>query len=137
MSWSTAREACRRAARSSKANLRLPAFRAPSYYVCPWYRIRPWYRICICKLKSMNSDKKNNDPSWVNVNKTERVLTALAGSLLLYHTVKRHKTDSLLLLGGGYLLYRAVTGHCPIYSLREQRAKGPHNINVRTSVVVN
>jgi uncharacterized membrane protein len=79
----------------------------------------------------------NPDNSSVNVSATERTLTALAGSLLLYRTIKKHKADSLLLLGGGYLLYRAVTGHCPMYSLLEKRAKGPHNINVRTRVVVN
>jgi uncharacterized membrane protein len=73
----------------------------------------------------------------VNVSKPERVIAALAGSLLLYRTIRKHKANSLLLLGGSYLLYRAVTGHCPVYSMREQRADGPHNINVRTSVVVN
>jgi uncharacterized membrane protein len=83
---------------------------------------------------SSNSPTRN---MAVNVSKPERIITALAGSLLLYHTIKKHKADTLLLLGGSYLLYRAVTGHCPVYSMREQRAKGPHNINVRTSVVVN
>jgi uncharacterized membrane protein len=85
----------------------------------------------------MHSHTNSVDRSSVNVGKKERAITALAGSLLLYHTIKKHKADSLLLLGGGYLLYRAVTGHCPLYSLREQRATGPHNINVRTRVVVN
>ena len=74
-----------------------------------------------------------------NVGKTERVISAIAGSLLLYKITQKHKADTLLLLAGGYLLYRATSGHCPIHSLfsREKRAGHPHNINVRTSVIVN
>ncbi len=44
----------------------------------------------------------------------QRVLSAIGGSLLVYYVTKKHKADSLLLLGGAYLLYRAVSGHCPI-----------------------
>jgi uncharacterized membrane protein len=85
----------------------------------------------------MHPHTNSANQSSVNVSKTERAITAVAASLLLYQTMKKHKANSLLLLGGGYLLYRAITGHCPLYSLRGQRAKGPHNINVRTRVVVN
>src|SRR5260221_43887 len=56
-----------------------------------------------------------------NVGDGERVLSAIAGSLLLYFVAKRHKADSLLLLGGGYLLYRAVSGHCPLVSAFKSR----------------
>src|SRR5258708_7018116 len=74
-----------------------------------------------------------------NVGDGERVLSAIAGSLLLYFVAKRHKADSLLLLGGGYLLYRAVSGHCPLVSAFKSRrgARQGSNINVRTSLVVN
>jgi uncharacterized membrane protein len=74
----------------------------------------------------------------INVGDTERILSAVGGSLLLYFVTKKHKVDSLLLLGGGYLLYRAVSGHCPVYStLQERKAAGPSNINIRTHVIVN
>jgi uncharacterized membrane protein len=70
----------------------------------------------------------------------QRTLSAIGGSLLLYFVAKRHKWDSLLLLGGTYLLYRAVTGNCPVTtalkSAREHAAQTP-NINVRTHLVVN
>lgn len=81
----------------------------------------------------------------INVGKTERTLSAIAGSLIIYRFTKKHKAESLLLLAGGYLLYRATTGHCPISSSfrrhpgprSEQRPDHIRNINVRTSVVVN
>jgi uncharacterized membrane protein len=68
----------------------------------------------------------------------QRALSAFAGSLLLYFVAKRHKIDSLLLLGGGYLLYRAVSGHCPVTAaLRTTHRPEASNINIRTSVIVN
>jgi uncharacterized membrane protein len=74
-----------------------------------------------------------------NVGDGGRVLSAIAGSLLLYFVTKKHKADSLLLLGGGYLLYRAVSGHCPLTSAFKSRrgARQASNINVRAEVVVN
>jgi uncharacterized membrane protein len=75
----------------------------------------------------------------VNTNKTERALSAIAGSLILYKITQKHKADSLLLLAGGYLLYRGLSGHCAIHSLFSGRRRVDHtrNVNVRASVVVN
>jgi uncharacterized membrane protein len=69
----------------------------------------------------------------------QRVVSAFAGSLLLYFVAKRHRIDSFLLLGGGYLLYRAVTGNCPLTTALRSRSstEDSSNINIRTSVVVN
>ena len=50
----------------------------------------------------------------VNIGDNERIISALAGSLLLYATAKKNTVNTLLLLGGGYLLYRAVSGHCAV-----------------------
>jgi uncharacterized membrane protein len=77
----------------------------------------------------------------VNIGDNERVLTALAGSLLLYATAKKHTVNTLLLLGGGYLLYRAVSGHCAVRQVlsarghREEAQAG--EIKVRMQLVVN
>lgn len=69
----------------------------------------------------------------------ERILSAIAGSLLVYFVAKKHKADSLLLLGGGYLLYRAISGHCPLASAFKSQRRAGHasSINVRTAVTVN
>lgn len=82
---------------------------------------------------TLSSDRRTN------VGDGERVLSAVAGSLLLYFVTKKHKVESALLLGGGYLLYRAISGHCPIASVL--RSSGHHsaqasNINIRTHVIV-
>jgi uncharacterized membrane protein len=74
-----------------------------------------------------------------NVGKAERVISAVAGSLLLYHFTRKHKAETLLLLAGGYLLYRGASGHCNLYSALERNRHldgHPRNINVRASVVV-
>src|ERR1700683_1186579 len=77
----------------------------------------------------------------VNMGDTERMLSALAGSLLIYATAKKHTVNTLLLLGGGYLLYRAVSGHCAVRQAlsarghREEAQVG--EIKVRTQLVVN
>lgn len=67
----------------------------------------------------------------------QRALSAFAGSLLLYFVSKKHKVNSLLLLGGGYLLYRAVSGHCPITAALKRRDRPGANVNIRTYVIVN
>jgi len=71
--------------------------------------------------------------------KTERAISAAGGSLLVYLVSRKHKRESLLLAAGGYLLYRAISGKCPISTaLREGgRDRRPSNVNVRTQVTVN
>ncbi|MBN9384410.1 MAG: SRPBCC family protein [Chitinophagaceae bacterium] len=71
--------------------------------------------------------------------KTERTLSAIGGSLLVYFVTRKHKREGLLLATGGYLLYRAISGKCPISNaLRKgRRDHRPSNVNVRTQVTVN
>ncbi|MBN8850385.1 MAG: hypothetical protein BGO55_32260 [Sphingobacteriales bacterium 50-39] len=70
--------------------------------------------------------------------KTERAISALGGSLLLYFVSRKHKRESLLLLAGGYLMYRAVSGKCPVSdAFRDNARMHPNNVNVRTQVTVN
>src|ERR1700733_12274012 len=74
----------------------------------------------------------------VNVGDKERMLSALAGSLLLYATAKKNTINTLLLLGGGYLLYRAVTGHCAVRAALPARgAAHGADVKVRAQLVVN
>jgi uncharacterized membrane protein len=80
---------------------------------------------------------KHYDPT--DIGDGQRILSAIGGSLLVYYVAKKHKADSLLLLGGGYLLYRALSGHCPITAAtRTNHSRShPSNINIRTHLVVN
>lgn len=52
----------------------------------------------------------------VNVNEAERLWSLVGGSgLMLYGLARRSPTGLSLLLAGGYLIYRGLTGHCPAY----------------------
>ena len=75
----------------------------------------------------------------VMLGKTERAISAVGGSLLLYFVSRKNKKETLLLATGGYLLYRALSGKCPVTrALREGgRDHRPSNVNVRTQVTVN
>ena len=57
---------------------------------------------------------------------------------MLYLISRKHKRESLLLLAGGYLMYRAVSGKCPVSdAFRNNARMHPNNVNVRTQVTVN
>jgi len=73
-----------------------------------------------------------------DIGEGQRILSAIGGSLLVYFVTKKHKADSLLLLGGAYLLYRAASGHCPLSEAWKSRPARHHpsNVNVRTQIVV-
>lgn len=73
-----------------------------------------------------------------DIGEGQRVLSAIGGSLLVYYTAKKHKADTLLLLGGAYLLFRAISGQCPLTDAwkTRQRRHHPTNVNVRTQIVV-
>ncbi len=78
------------------------------------------------------------DISYVNLSQRKRAVSAIAGSMLLYFMTKRHKTDALVALAGGYLLYRGISGHCPLSAWKDQHlAPTGRNINVRTHVLIN
>ena len=52
----------------------------------------------------------------VNVNETERLISAGAGAMLALMGISRRSIPGLILAGvGGSLLYRAATGHCHVY----------------------
>jgi uncharacterized membrane protein len=70
-------------------------------------------------------------PSGINVGRTERWLSALAGLALVGSGLARRRLRSVLLPLGGSLLARAVTGRCPI-----NRALGRNSsLGERTSPV--
>ncbi len=54
---------------------------------------------------------------YVNVGEIERLLSGLAGGGLVYLGIKKGSWAgaALALLGGAFLYYRAISGHCPAY----------------------
>lgn len=58
----------------------------------------------------------NGKPPLVNLDANERLASLVAGLVLGIYALIRLPTSVLLaLLGGGYLLYRALSGHCYVY----------------------
>lgn len=73
--------------------------------------------------------------SQLNVSTPGRVISGIAGTFLLSMVYKH--TPKLTLLAGGYLLYRALAGNCPVSALLGKTShKHTGNTNIRTSVVV-
>lgn len=78
----------------------------------------------------------------VNVSWSERLASIAAGARLLSGTFKNITSHPLrnifMSAAGGYLVYRGVTGNCPLYSYISNITAGSRtsNINIRTSVYV-
>lgn len=78
----------------------------------------------------------------INVGDTERVLSGVAGGMLLYNgisSVGKHPVAGLLkTLLGGFLLYRGASGNCPVYSAmgKTDGVTRTKALTIRTSIIV-
>lgn len=85
----------------------------------------------------MNTNSSVGPKPSINVGVPERIGSALAGGWLLLNGIRN---GSLFRMGlGGYMVYRAATGHCPLYSaIGKPHLPDPvKNINIRTTIQVN
>lgn len=79
----------------------------------------------------------------INVGQTERMISVGLGAFLLssgLSNLTRHPIKGLLrTLIGGAILYRGVSGHCPVYSSMGKTKGVSHTqaINIRTGLIVN
>lgn len=78
----------------------------------------------------------------INVSKTGRIISSAAGASLVYLALSGMKQSPLKNIGrllvGGYLLYRGISGNCPITAAidDENRPRHARAVNIRTSMVV-
>lgn len=83
------------------------------------------------------------DSGVVNVGQTERMVSVGLGAFLLSSglgNLTRHPIKGLLrTLVGGALLYRGVSGHCPVYASMGKTKGVSHTqaVNIRTGLIVN
>lgn len=74
--------------------------------------------------------------TMINVGVLERLASLAVGAMVLLLTVRRFLLYGGLLVAGGYLLYRGVTGYCPLYAseqidTRHWRLKWPARSTIR------
>jgi uncharacterized membrane protein len=83
---------------------------------------------------------QGDNDATINVGNKERILSAALGGFLLFNALsKKDKTSLPKAIGGGYLLFRSISGFCPVYEATgKSRLPNPSKtINIRTTVVVN
>lgn len=73
-----------------------------------------------------------------NITTSERwVSLAFGGVLALAAARQRPPTGLALLLGGGYLIYRGATGHCPLYNALGIQAEIGGGVHVEKALIIN
>lgn len=76
-----------------------------------------------------------------NIDQGERIVSVLAGSWLLYKSIKKMGKYPLLGLqgaaAGGLMLYRGATGICPIYKQLGKDTSDPQAITITETIIVN
>jgi uncharacterized membrane protein len=79
----------------------------------------------------------NSDHYYTNVPTTERVITGIAGAALTTFAItkKRDIGGAALALAGGYLLYRATSGHCPGYAALRTGSSAPAGTDSQNTVI--
>ena len=76
-----------------------------------------------------------------NIDQGERIISLLAGSWLLYKSLKKISKHPLLGIqgaaAGGLMLYRGATGVCPVYKQLGKDTTDPEAISITQDIVVN
>ncbi|HUR10116.1 MAG TPA: SRPBCC family protein [Flavitalea sp.] len=82
-----------------------------------------------------------NESAECNMSTLERVLSAAAGAILVYTSLKRigrRPLNKLYKAGiGGFLLYRGATGNCPVYTQLGIDGSKTTSVNIRDTFTVN
>jgi uncharacterized membrane protein len=88
-----------------------------------------------------NDLRINLSDSGSNVGKSERWVSMAAGSFLtLYGLTRRSPAAVAGMLGGAYLLYRGISGHCPVYEagqVNTAKLTRQSGIHIARSITVN
>lgn len=75
-----------------------------------------------------------------NVSERERLFSALSGGALLWNHLNSKKGLNIFkLLTAAYLLYRGISGNCPVYTAmgKPKVANPVKNLNIRISLLIN
>ncbi|MBS1566540.1 MAG: cyclase/dehydrase [Bacteroidetes bacterium] len=91
--------------------------------------------------KTIHAGTLTEKTSFINVSNSGRLSSAVIASWLFNNSVshwKKHSTTrNLLQLGAaGYLLYRGLSGNCPISAAMGVKGRHNHSINIRETFIV-
>lgn len=75
----------------------------------------------------------------LNVNTIERVMSVMGGSYLLIDLLMKKDFSPMKTLAAGFLLFRGISGHCPLYRSVGKTDLEFHtkNVNIKTMITVN
>lgn len=77
----------------------------------------------------------------VNVSNFERIASAAIGAFLVFNSIKKIRHAPLRsisrIAAGSALLYRGVSGYCPVYNQLHIDGNKTESVNIRTNLVVN
>lgn len=81
------------------------------------------------------------DTGKENIDQGERIVSLLAGSWLLYKSLKKIRKHPFIglqgLAAGGLMFYRGATGICPLYQQLGKDTTDPQAINITEDIIVN
>jgi len=78
--------------------------------------------------------------SCVNLGNLERVLSVIGGGALALYGLRRSLGNLMLMLGGGALIYRGLTGHCAAYQamgITTADQEPSHSTTLEATITVN
>ena len=79
--------------------------------------------------------------NFINVNVPERIMSVAAGAYLVFSSIKNFSKTPIFsstgALAGGLLLFRGISGHCPVYAQTGIDTGKVENINIKSNFTVN
>lgn len=75
----------------------------------------------------------------VNVSKTERVVSVISGSLMLYNSLAKKPKNYPRAILSAFMIFRGATGYCPSYELARKKVLVPKtsNITLKVNLTIN
>jgi uncharacterized membrane protein len=91
--------------------------------------------------KTIHATALYEKTAFLNVSTPGRIVSAIIGTLLLNKGLYRRRQSLLMnmarLAAGSYLLYRGVSGNCPLSAALGDKGRHTRSINIRKTFVVN
>ncbi|WP_051291243.1 SRPBCC family protein [Pedobacter glucosidilyticus] len=81
--------------------------------------------------------QRKHKKEFINVNNAERLISLAAGGMLLAKHYKHPLANPIKVLTGAFLVYRGLSGNCPLYTGLDKNSNETNAINTRVIFTVN